>query len=265
MDRAYLSVIGLPVLADCTAHFRKQSCPAVSPGQEAASKNVEAPGQLRLIVSGLMGSGKSTLCRTLAELLGGVWINQDECNGSKRAFLDEVGLVAKDEGTRVMLIDKINTMRTHRKGILGAIRKGGSHSRTVLLRMQHPLDAPGCLDHAVELCEARIRGRGAGHRTLFGNNPELQDILRRTAKGAQELQETELSSLRLVLSVDMTLPPAVAVTNVLADLKGNGMLPDLNVDELSSEAKLAEAVLLAQRYETSLQSRDGDQDEEGEA
>ena len=39
--------------------------------QSALWAKAEAPKQLRLIIGGLMGSGKSTICRMLRQLLGG--------------------------------------------------------------------------------------------------------------------------------------------------------------------------------------------------
>merc|ERR1740123_2040058 len=98
---------------------------AIQPAKRALARDVRR--QLRLIVGGLMGSGKSTLCRMLAHLLGGVWINQDEFShkgkGAKKAFLAEIKSVAKDKKVPVLIVDKINTMRQHRQEILEQMQK----------------------------------------------------------------------------------------------------------------------------------------------
>jgi len=90
-----------------------------------------------------MGSGKSTLCRMLAHLLGGYWVNQDEFahrgKQAKRAFLEEVEKEAQDKKIPVLIVDKINTMRQHRREILDAMQSGVSGD-VVFVQMVHPKD-----------------------------------------------------------------------------------------------------------------------------
>ena len=45
---------------------------------EEQTENSEAITLTAVLVRGLQGSGKSTLCRALAHLTEGEWINQDE-------------------------------------------------------------------------------------------------------------------------------------------------------------------------------------------
>ncbi|CAE8593022.1 unnamed protein product, partial [Polarella glacialis] len=98
--------------------------------------------QLRLIVGGLMGSGKSTVCRMLRHLLGGVWVNQDEFahlkKGAKTAFLAEIQRACGDANVSVVLVDKINTQKQHRREILDAMSKGGGRD-AVFVQIRHPL------------------------------------------------------------------------------------------------------------------------------
>eukprot|EP00747_Dinoflagellata_sp_TGD_P025229 gnl/TRDRNA2_/TRDRNA2_131108_c0_seq1.p1 gnl/TRDRNA2_/TRDRNA2_131108_c0~~gnl/TRDRNA2_/TRDRNA2_131108_c0_seq1.p1 ORF type:complete len:783 (+),score=121.65 gnl/TRDRNA2_/TRDRNA2_131108_c0_seq1:52-2349(+) len=200
--------------------------------------------QVRLIVSGLMGSGKSTLCRMLAHLLEGVWVNQDEFShkgkGAKKAFLAEIERVAQSSTCPVVLVDKINTMRQHRREILTALNSGVPGD-VALLEMRHPLDAPGRYDHAVKLCESRIHDRGAKHRTLAGDNPELHKILSRTAKDAEPMQKEESRTFRARIGIDMTLTPITALRNLLGELFDAGLLKRFDYDDLLGEHRLMEA------------------------
>lgn len=185
--------------------------------------------QLRIVVAGLMGSGKSTLCRALANLFQGKWVNQDEFahrkRGAKKAFLSEIRRVAADPGVACVLVDKINTMRQHRAEVLDALAVDGeTGSAAVLVRLQHPLDAPGEFDHAIQLCLDRIQKRGAGHRTLFGLDPKLEMILRSTVKSAEPLDEEEAAGFRCVLDIDFTGDAITVVSAVVEGLSNAGLL-----------------------------------------
>merc|ERR1719331_1393863 len=129
----------------------------------------QVPAQLQVMAQGLMGLGKSTTLKTLRNLLGGVWVNQDEVAwkfGGKKArqnFLRVLGEASRDPQVPVILIDKINTMRMHRNDIRKAIKV----QRLVLLTFEHPDDrGTGRWDNAAALALERIRGRGQAHRTL---------------------------------------------------------------------------------------------------
>ena len=55
--------------------------------EELTCQAHEAPTLTAVLVRGLQGSGKSTLCRALAQLTMGQWINQDEVSkGAERLF-----------------------------------------------------------------------------------------------------------------------------------------------------------------------------------
>ena len=96
--------------------------------QSAFTVKEQKPKQLRLVVAGLMGSGKSTICRMLRHLFQGCWINQDEFShlgkGAKKAFLAAIEKAAADETVPVLLVDKINTMKQHREEIVNAMNRG---------------------------------------------------------------------------------------------------------------------------------------------
>ena len=96
--------------------------------QSAFAVKEQQPKQLRLVIGGLMGSGKSTICRMLRHLFKGCWINQDEFShlgkGAKKAFLAAIEKAAADETVPVLLVDKINTMKQHREEIVHAMNRG---------------------------------------------------------------------------------------------------------------------------------------------
>lgn len=228
---------------------------ALSVVQPEGVRSTEPVGQLRLIVAGLMGSGKSTLCRALQDLLGGVWVNQDEFSHkgktAKKSFLAEVKRLACDERIPALLVDKINTMEQHRREILEAM-EGGTPGCVVLLQMRHPADEPGHWKNAIQLCLSRIHSRGEGHRTLKGDNPELQKILYRTANDVQPLTENEKRSFRACVSLDMTLSPVDLIKAALESLAGVGLLEGLDLKDLTSDERISEAMMASKAVELNL-------------
>lgn len=204
-----------------------------------------------------MGSGKSTLCRMLRHLLGGTWVNQDEFShcgkGAKKAFLAEVKRASGDDNTPVVLVDKINTLRQHRDDILQAMESGG-RGDIVFVQLRHPQDKPGSWVHCTELCEARIRRRGEGHRTLKGTNPKLRGILQGTAKDVQAMAEDERQRFVEVVTADMTLSPMSLVMQLLSELGGLEMLeaPLFDLEELLREENMLQALQAAQQAEKDL-------------
>jgi len=229
----------------------------MKPGAKALAWDVQR--QLRIVVGGLMGSGKSTVCRMLADLLDGTWINQDEfaykSKNAANAFLAEIKNISKNSKVPVLIVDKINTMHQHREGILDAMESGLAGD-VVFVQFAHPLDTPGNFDYQIEECIKRIRKRGLGHRTLMGGNPELEGIVRMTAGGLEPLRDAELARLSGYFVVDMTMPPGRAVTQLLADLYGEGLLGRCNVDGLVSEERVRKAVEAAKSAEAQL-SKEG--------
>lgn len=202
--------------------------------------------QLRIIVGGLMGSGKSTICRMLAELLGGTWVNQDEFShkgkGAKRAFLAEITRAAADKSVPVLLVDKINTMKQHRREILEAM-ESGVVGDTILIQMRHPEDSPERFDKAIKLCLSRIQGRGEGHRTLKPSDPKLDigKILRQTVSGVEPMDADELARFSAYYTADMTLSPPDMVQRILSDLNEADFLWSFPVEELLSQQRLEQA------------------------
>jgi len=222
-------------------------------GEKALACDVRR--QLRLVVAGLMCCGKSPLCRMLAHLLGGTWVNQDEFShrgkGAKRAFLEEVAQEAQDTKVPVLIVGKINTMRQHRREILDAMQRGVSGD-VVFVQMVHPDDAPDRLDQMANLCKLRIQNRGEGHRTLLASNPKLHSILRMTAGGVEPMLADELCRFSARITVDVTQSPTASAMRVLADLDRDGFLGRFPLDRLVTQERLDDALTITKRVETQL-------------
>eukprot|EP00929_Paragymnodinium_shiwhaense_P012565 TRINITY_DN11988_c0_g1_i2.p1 TRINITY_DN11988_c0_g1~~TRINITY_DN11988_c0_g1_i2.p1 ORF type:complete len:723 (-),score=114.10 TRINITY_DN11988_c0_g1_i2:12-2180(-) len=197
----------------------QQVAEAIRPGTKLARVfHRDVRRQLRIVVAGLMGSGKSTLCRMLKDLLGGVWINQDEfahCGrAAKSAFLAEIAQVAQDKRVPVLIVDKINTQ--------------------------------------VQLCLQRIQARGRCHRTLHGTDPKLRSILNMTARGVEPLWDDEAWQYAALYTCDMTMSPAQCVMGLLYDLDNEGLLGRFNVEQLVSQDRLFMAFKATQQAERAL-------------
>eukprot|EP00930_Biecheleria_cincta_P023954 TRINITY_DN17218_c0_g2_i1.p1 TRINITY_DN17218_c0_g2~~TRINITY_DN17218_c0_g2_i1.p1 ORF type:complete len:519 (-),score=106.53 TRINITY_DN17218_c0_g2_i1:108-1550(-) len=211
--------------------------------------------QLRLVVAGLMGSGKSTLCRMLEHLLGGVWVNQDEFSHlgrrAKKAFLAEIEKEAQDSKVPVLIVDKINTMRQHRREITDAMNHGVGGD-IVFVQFVHPRDSPDRLDHMVQLCLSRIQKRGEGHRTLLASNPKVKSILKMTAGGAEPMSADELCHFSARVAVDVTQSPTQSVMHVLSELERNDLLGRCQLDELITHERLDKALSITKSAEKKL-------------
>merc|ERR1712232_1634 len=177
----------------------------------------------------------------LEHLLDGMWVNQDEFShlrkGAKRAFIDEIEREAQDRKVPVLIVDKINTQRQHRREILDAMQSGVSGD-VVFVQMVHPLDAPNRLDNMVKLCLQRIGQRGEGHRTLMASNPKLRSILTMTAGGVEPMLGDELHRYAARITVDVTQEPRQAVMQVLADVDHNNLLGRFSLDDLVTKSRL---------------------------
>jgi len=242
-----------PLLRMPSREIQEQVREAVQPALKVLGRDVRR--QLRLIVGGLMGSGKSTLCRMLAHLLEGVWVNQDEFShlgrGAKKGFLAEIKNVSQDRKVPTLIVDKINTTQQHRGEILEAMKHGVSGD-VAFIQIAHPDDPPDSLQRTMELCLSRIRGRGQGHRTLLGTDPKLVQILKMAASGYEPLEGHDLHRFNAHFRADMTLTPTVSVMQLLADLDDEELLGRFHVEELVTQESILEAFEVSQDAEKQL-------------
>lgn len=83
----------------------------------------ETPGDMPTVVmiTGPVGVGKTSLGKALAASTGGVYIDQDECNGIQKLYLKKITKTL--ESNNVVVIGKTNVSRRMRAMTLGAVKK----------------------------------------------------------------------------------------------------------------------------------------------
>lgn len=150
--------------------------------------------QLQIVTIGLQGSGKTTTCFSLSQLLDARWLNQDEFafmgHRARKAFLDELSRESSLPNQRPLIVDRINTMSVHRTDVFGAMQSVGVR---VIVEW----------DMSVRDCITRVKERQFGHRSILpGHNVSM--ILARTGKDYSPLTEEEISryQVRKVIRIE---------------------------------------------------------------
>ncbi|CAJ1428900.1 unnamed protein product, partial [Effrenium voratum] len=226
----------------------------------------EAVSLTAVLVRGLQGSGKSTLCRALAQLTGGEWINQDEVaagggrRSAKELFLKAVQAAAARSDVRFLFVDKIHTLKQHRDDVVAAVNSGfqaRSGLRTgrvalVLLNLCHPEDEEGEYHKAAEVCCARIAARGLGHLSLLPQAVDAREVVLGAGEDAEVLTDEEKCGFELCSDLDLRDPPLLMLQAGLARLQEAGVLP---ASASSASERLGEAVEAARQHELQLCSR----------
>jgi len=232
----------------------------------------EPIGLTVVVVRGLQGSGKSTLCRALRALLGGQWVNQDEvvaaAGGKRRGssarelFLHAVSAAAADAQTRYLFVDKIHTLRRHRDDVRDAIARGlpqrqpsAGRAALVLLNLAHPDDDEGEHMHAEKICVERIGQRGVCHLSLVPQATNPIGVVAGTGQSAEAPGDEEKCLFDFYCNIDMRLSAEQLVGSALVKLAAAQLLASdhMTVDSLPAD-KLCDAVRAARAYERELRS-----------
>eukprot|EP00746_Dinoflagellata_sp_MGD_P126014 gnl/MRDRNA2_/MRDRNA2_60942_c0_seq1.p1 gnl/MRDRNA2_/MRDRNA2_60942_c0~~gnl/MRDRNA2_/MRDRNA2_60942_c0_seq1.p1 ORF type:complete len:1875 (+),score=360.74 gnl/MRDRNA2_/MRDRNA2_60942_c0_seq1:45-5669(+) len=187
-----------------------------------------------VLVRGLQGSGKSSLCRALSSLLGGEWINQDEiarsaCKGrrvsAKEVFLNAIEASAARPEVRYIFVDKIHTLRQHRDDVRIAVEKGfklrssdAGRVAFALLNFVHPKDEEGEYAHASEVCAQRIAARGLCHLSLVPQAVDVDEVVLNTGLNAEVPQDEEKCSFDLCSDLDVCLDATSMLETALHQL-----------------------------------------------
>lgn len=231
---------------------------------EALPEPMAEPGEaltlLAVLVRGLQGSGKSTLCRALAHLTQGEWINQDEVaagarrgSSAKELFLKAIQAAAAKPHVRYIFIDKIHILKQHRDDVVSAVTQGfqGREGRValVLLNLCHPDDDEGDYQQAAERCTARISQRGLGHLSLVPQATDAAAVVRAAGEDAEVLTDEEKCSFDLCADLDLRLPRLMLLAEAMKTLQQGNFL------ETFSEELMEEAVQVAQNHELKLSAR----------
>ncbi|HEY0173708.1 MAG TPA: shikimate kinase [Pyrinomonadaceae bacterium] len=168
-----------------------------------------SPGR-RVVITGFMGAGKTTVGRALARLLGVGFVDLDDALASDegrgpRELIDEEG----EEYFRAAETRALR--RVLEEGAVGVIATGGG--AWTLERNRSLVGAHGCLsvwlDAPYELCRRRIEGQGAASERPFARDPER----------ARSLYEQRLAAYRLA-DLRVSVTPPSGVEEVAAEIAG---------------------------------------------
>lgn len=265
--RARRKLLDIP--AEVTDSWAKEAVECLTKdGQVAFPRAIAADSDeltlTAVLVRGLQGSGKSTLCRALAKLTQGEWINQDEVaagaqrgSNAKELFLKAISAAAAKTQVRYIFIDKIHILKQHRDDVLAAVMQGFSargagRVALVLLNLCHPEDEEGDYHKAAELCTQRIQSRGLGHLSLLPQAVDAHSVVCGAAEDAEVLTDEEKCSLDLCSDLDLRLPRLMMLSEALKKLKEGGFLADGVSNDIDS---MEEAVKSSQAHELKLSSR----------
>ena len=199
-----------------------------------------------VLVRGLQGSGKSSLCRGMRELLGGDWVNQDEVAAAmgkkgrspKEEFLKVLTAAAARPNMRYLFVDKIHTLKQHRDEVAGAVCQGFLQRSTqegrmvlALLNLCHPEDEEGEFFNAAEVCTARIAGRGLSHLSLVPQATDATAVVWSAGESAEVLTDDEKCQFDVYADLDMRLPQQALLQSALSKLYDAGLLSEESFTE----------------------------------
>jgi len=235
-------------------------------GQKKAKKKngMKQLGDVAIIaIGGYPGSGKSTLARAIchafeASDLKAYWVNQDECGGSAKSYHRKIQDMCK-AGTRILVLDKIHTIKVHFEKSIHAVRDSGADvSEFVFLRLFHKEG----LDKTFETCLQRLENRGTAHRTLKVSNAseieEVREILTRLIGGRQPYRYIEGEINKILkfpmqkFDIDICLKPAEMLHDALNILRTK-FKPCDDLDKLN-ESSLMNALESSFEFERKLTS-----------
>ena len=216
-----------------------------------------------LAIGGYPGSGKSKLARALCHVLNASnlkahWVNQDEC-GSSKMYHKKIRDVCK-AGTRILILDKIHTIKVHFEKSIHAVRDSGADvSELVFLRIFHE----DGLDKTFKTCLERIQSRGSAHRTLTASNDSeveaAREILTRLISGRQPFREIALQLNKILKSpiqkidLNISLDPIELLSLAVKVLRAS-FKPCHDLDVVVSESLLKKALESSFNFERTLTS-----------
>ena len=227
--------------------------------QPASSADIS---QTVVLVRGLQGSGKSTLCRALRHVLGGVWLNQDELSkakSAKKAMLQGLESAITKGEQRYIFVDKIFTLKQHRDDVLHAVAKARGRCNVAIALLSFAVydDDDGTAPSTMRLCLERIHARGLGHRTLVPQGAvDVDMVLQSTAAAAEPLTDAERGAFIVCATLDPRVAPEVNLASALHELHSAGALaPEHAQHAMDATATAAAAVGEAREHEEQLRGK----------
>ncbi|EER15008.1 hypothetical protein Pmar_PMAR023331 [Perkinsus marinus ATCC 50983] len=187
--------------------------------------------------------------RTVALLLKGIWLNQDEFRtaskgggNAKGKFLEKLSECTYYGDPEYVMVDRINTQLRHRSDIYYAICPcDGEYPEIIYLQWSHPGDTAGGTGEAdvspfdpikgrkyFDVCAKNVRNRHGKHKSI-DRYADIDFILGSTASQAEPISKEELAqfSVSKLCDIDVTLPRREMVERTL-EVLGKG-------DEFSEE------------------------------
>jgi len=185
--------------------------------------------QFQIMTIGIPGSGKSTLLKILEKLVpNSKRVNQDECNKSAKIYHRTLAKLSKNNGIKLLLMDKCYHNKSVRNGTLNTI----DIQNLVYFIYYHPDDINENeidnienfpLEHALVLADYRINSRGIAHLNLYPS-PELDGILNGFKKSYEVLDSREHGLSYDTFYIDMTLDITSTVNKVLNYLQSKAII-----------------------------------------
>ena len=213
-----------------------------------------------VLVRGIPGSGKSLLCQTLVNLLGGQHLNQDEVEAKYagqrnvtpfQIFLQLVESTASRPSVRYLFVDSKLPGKSSREGISAAVACGfaqrnirslngvdaeeGPKLNVVLLSLKARAEA----GDELQLCAARILQRSLKHVALIPHAAQERVILDAICKDEEPIRPEEADTFDVCKTVDMSLPASLVVSSALE------VLPCISIylpEQISSAIQAAQKV-----------------------
>jgi len=269
-----LDCIRRTIASWATGHMAKYE---PSPSEKTVAAESELPlGLTVVLVRGLQGSGKSTLCRSMRVLLGGTWVNQDEVAAAhpprrggptaRESFLRAVeDAVALQGSGGYVFVDKIHTLRQHREDVREAVvraeaRRPAAAGRVALalLNLVHPEDDDGSGIMAVPVCSQRVAGRGLGHLSFVPQASSVEVVVEEAARTSEALSDDEKCGFDVCADVDLTLPREEVLRAALLQLHAGQLLSSEHcslVRDLGGLDALARATTTAFEHELDLRMK----------
>ena len=225
-----------------------------------------------VLVRGIPGSGKSLLCQTLVNLLGGQHLSQDEVEAKYagqqnvtdvtpfQIFLQLVESTASRPSVRYLFVDSKLSSKSSREGISAAVAcgfaqrnirslnglNGGDAEETPNLKVVLLSLARAETGDEIQLCAARILQRSLKHVALIPHAAQERVILDAICKDEEPIRPEEADAFDVCKTVDMSLPASLVVSSALE------VLPCISV---YMPVQISSAIQVAQKVEKDLSLR----------